>query len=98
MLAIFLHFTCRFYLIFGNDAHFRVIQNALRLNLLFCSKFPLPEFKNLPSHIYGTVAVNEILKDYDVSAKDPFRLDDEAGKCVEIIVKKLNKTNRDLMR
>lgn len=47
--------------------------------------------------VAGTVAVNEVLQDYDVSVKDPFRLDDEAEKCVEIIVDKLNKTIHDLM-
>ncbi len=48
--------------------------------------------ENKSVHVARTVAVNEILDDYDVSAKDPFRLDEEAEKCVEIIVEKLNKT------
>ena len=47
--------------------------------------------------VAGTVAVNEVLQDYDVSAKDPLRLDGEAEKCVEIIVDKLNKTIHDLV-
>ena len=38
----------------------------------------------------GTVAVNEILDGFDVSANDPFRLDDEAEECVKIIKKELN--------
>lgn len=52
--------------------------------------------ENKSVHVAGTVAVNEILDDYDVSAKDPFRLDEEAEKCVEIIVEKLNKTIHNL--
>lgn len=47
--------------------------------------------------VAGTVAVNEILDGYEVSAKDPFRLDDEAEECVKIIAEKLNKTVDDLI-
>lgn len=46
--------------------------------------------------IAGTVAVNEILKDYDVSAKDPFRLMMKLKSVLKIIVEKLNKTIHDL--
>ena len=41
--------------------------------------------------IYKTINVEEILKDEKVSAKDPFRLDNESEQCVEIIKKELNK-------
>ena len=41
--------------------------------------------------IYKTINVEEILKDEKVSAKDPFRLDNESEQCVEIIQKELNK-------
>ena len=41
--------------------------------------------------VAGTVAVNGILSDSEVSAKDPFRLDSEAEECVKIIVEELNK-------
>ena len=47
--------------------------------------------------VSGTVAVNEFLKDYQVSAKDPFRLDDEAEECVRIITEELNKTIAELL-
>ncbi len=47
--------------------------------------------------VAGTVAVNEILDGYEVSAKDSFRLDDEAEECVKIIAEKLNKTVDDLI-
>lgn len=39
-----------------------------------------------------TVAVGEILESFDVSSKDPFRLDDDGEKCVEIIKNELNRT------
>ena len=41
--------------------------------------------------IAGTVAVNEVLSECEVSASDPFRLDGEAEECVKIIVEELNK-------
>lgn len=47
--------------------------------------------------VSGTVAVNEVLKDYQVSAKDPFRLDDGAEECVRIITEELNKTIAELL-
>ena len=47
--------------------------------------------------VSGTVAVNEVLKDYQVSAKDPFRLDDEAEECVRIMTEELNKTIAELL-
>ena len=46
--------------------------------------------KNKGIDVSGTVAVNEILDGFDVSANDPFRLDDEAEECVKIIKKELN--------
>ena len=42
--------------------------------------------------VYTTVPVSEILDDFEVSAKDPFRLDTEAEECVKIIKEELNKT------
>lgn len=48
--------------------------------------------KNKGIDVAGTIAVNEVLEDYEVSAKDPFRLDSEAEECVKIIVGELNKT------
>ncbi len=48
--------------------------------------------KNKGIDVAGTIAVNEILEGYEISAKDPFRLDDEAEECVKIINEKLNKT------
>ena len=41
--------------------------------------------------VAGTVAVNEILDGFDVSANDPFRLDSEAEECVKIIKDELNR-------
>lgn len=41
--------------------------------------------------VAGTVAVNEILDGFDVSANDPFRLDDEAEECVKIIRNELDR-------
>ncbi len=43
-----------------------------------------------------TIAVGEILKDFDVSSNDPFRLDDEAEQCVKIIKEELNKNIREM--
>ena len=47
--------------------------------------------------VASTVAVNEILDGYGVSAKDPFRLDDEAEECVKIIKEELIKTIERLL-
>ena len=43
-----------------------------------------------------TIAVEEILKEFDVSSNDPFRLDDEAEQCVKIIKDELNKNIREM--
>lgn len=56
----------------------------------------LTRFWKIRELIAGTVAVNEILKDYDVSAKDPFRLMMKLKSVLKIIVEKLNKTIHDL--
>lgn len=53
--------------------------------------------KNKGIDVAGTVAVNEILEDYEVSARDPFRLDGEAEECVKIITEELNKTIGELL-
>lgn len=53
--------------------------------------------ENKGIHVAETIAVNEILNDTPFSAKDPFRLDGEAEKCVEIITDKLNKTLGELL-
>ena len=47
--------------------------------------------------VASVIAVNEILENYEVSAKDPFRLDSEAEECVKIITEKLNKLIGDLI-
>ncbi|MBP3791511.1 MAG: zinc-binding protein [Methanobrevibacter sp.] len=47
--------------------------------------------------VAGTIAVNEILDDYEVSARDPFRLDSEAEECVKIIKEELSKTISKLL-
>ena len=47
--------------------------------------------------VAGTIAVNEILDDYEVSARDPFRLDSEAEECVKIIKEELSKTIQKLL-
>ena len=47
--------------------------------------------KNKEINVYTTVPVSEILDDFEVSAKDPFRLDSQGEECVKIIVEKLNK-------
>ena len=38
-----------------------------------------------------TVNATDVLDEFDVSASDPFRLDDDAEKCVEIIKKEIIK-------
>ena len=43
-----------------------------------------------------TIAVEEILKEFDVSSNDSFRLDDEAEQCVKIIKDELNKNIREM--
>ena len=48
--------------------------------------------KNKGLRVYETIAVNEILDSIELSAKDPFRLDDEAEECVKIIREELIKT------
>ena len=53
--------------------------------------------KNRGIDVAETIAVNEILEGYEVSARDPFRLDDEAEQCVKIIAEELNKTIGDLL-
>lgn len=52
--------------------------------------------KNKGIDVADTIGVGEVLSEYEVSAKDPFRLDDEAEECVKIIVEKLNKTIDEL--
>ena len=54
--------------------------------------------KNKGINVAGTIAVNEILECFEVSARDPFRLDDEAEECVKIIVEELNKTIENLQK
>lgn len=48
--------------------------------------------KNKGIDVAKTVSVCDVLVNVCVSAKDPFRLDDEAEECVRIIKEKLNKT------
>lgn len=39
-----------------------------------------------------TIGVADVLKEFEVSSNDPFRLDSEGEECVKIIVRELNKT------
>lgn len=48
--------------------------------------------ENKSIDVADTVGVDELLKDYDVSAKDPFRLDGEGEECVKILKEELIKT------
>lgn len=45
-----------------------------------------------------TISIGDVLKDYDVSAKDPFRLDDEGEECVKIIKGKINETIEEIRK
>ena len=47
--------------------------------------------KNKGITVKQTIEVGEILEPHNISSKDPFRLDDEGEKCVEIIKKEINK-------
>ena len=47
--------------------------------------------RNKGIDVAKTMAVGEVLKEHNVSSKDPFRLDDEAEQCVKIIKDELNK-------
>lgn len=51
--------------------------------------------KNKGIDVCTTLPVSEILDDFNVSAKDPFRLDTQGEECVKIIVEKLNKIMSD---
>lgn len=53
--------------------------------------------KNKGIDVADTIAVNEILDGFEVSARDPFRLDDEAEECVKIIKEELSKTIQKLL-
>ena len=53
--------------------------------------------KNKGIDVADTIAVNEILDGFEVSARDPFRLDDEAEECVKIIKEELIKTIERLL-
>lgn len=39
--------------------------------------------------LYKSINVSDILENYDVCARDPFRLDSEAEECVKIVKKEL---------
>ena len=45
--------------------------------------------ENKGIEVFKTVNVGDVLESYDVSARDPFRLDDEAEECVRIITEEL---------
>lgn len=47
--------------------------------------------KNKGITVKQTIEVGEILKPHNISSNDPFRLDDEGEKCVEIIKDEINK-------
>lgn len=40
--------------------------------------------------IAETISIGDVLENHDVTAKDPFRLDDEAEECVKIIKTEIN--------
>ena len=48
--------------------------------------------ENKGIEVFKTVSTGDVLENYDVSAKDPFRLDAEAEECVKIIKKELEKS------
>ena len=48
--------------------------------------------ENKGIEVFKTVNASDVLENYDVSAKDPFRLDDEAEECVKIIKMELEKS------
>ena len=48
--------------------------------------------ENKGIEVFKTVNTGDVLENYDVSAKDPFRLDAEAEECVKIIKKELEKS------
>ena len=48
--------------------------------------------ENKGIEVFKTVNTGDVLENYDVSAKDPFRLDTEAEECVKIIKKELEKS------
>ena len=48
--------------------------------------------ENRGIEVAKTINVCEVLKDFEVSAHDPFRLDEEAEECVRIIKKELMKS------
>ena len=48
--------------------------------------------ENKGIEVFKTVNTGDVLENYDVSAKDPFRLDEEAEECVKIIKKELEKS------
>ena len=39
--------------------------------------------------VFKTINVGDILKEHEISSKDPFRLDDEGEKCVKVIKNKI---------
>ena len=51
--------------------------------------------ENKGIEVAQTVIAVDVLDNFDVSAKDPFRLDDDAEKCVEIIKKEIIKRIND---
>ena len=48
--------------------------------------------ENKGIEVFKTINTGDVLENYDVSAHDPFRLDEEAEKCVKIIREELEKS------
>lgn len=48
--------------------------------------------ENKGIEVFKTINTGDVLEGYDVSAKDPFRLDGEAEECVKIIKEELEKS------
>ena len=48
--------------------------------------------ENKGIEVFKTINTGNVLENYDVSAHDPFRLDEEAEECVKIIKEELEKS------
>lgn len=52
--------------------------------------------ENKGIEVADTISAGEVLENYDVAARDAFRLDSEAEKCVDIIKNEIYKTIEDI--
>lgn len=51
---------------------------------------------NREINVSKTIGVDEVLKNHDASAKDPFRLGDEGEECVKIIKEEINEKIKEI--